>query len=189
MSEITAEKRDGQLAVQWEESSLTSLIDHLLQKHHAYTKSALEELYPLLEKVVRVHGGSHPELTELRDLYARLRDDMHMHLMKEENILFPYMRVLEAEGPIPAPHFGTVANPIRMMTREHETDAEILHRMLVITNGFSRPAGACASYTALYAGLRELVDDLMQHMHLENHFLFPKAIAKEAAVRGSAVHA
>jgi regulator of cell morphogenesis and NO signaling len=179
MTEIITEKRSGQLATPWEERSLTSLIDHLLQKHHAYTKSALEELYPLIEKVVRVHGESHPELSELRDLYVRLRDDMHMHLMKEENILFPYIRTLETEGNVPAPHFGTVANPIRMMTREHETDEAILRRMLEITNGFSLPAGACASYTALYAGLHELVDDLFQHMYLENNILFPRAVKTE----------
>ncbi|HXU94483.1 MAG TPA: hemerythrin domain-containing protein [Gallionella sp.] len=186
MTEITDEKISGQLATPRDESSLTSLIDHLLQKHHAYTKTALEELHPLLEKVVRVHGGSHPELTELRDLYVRLRDDMHLHLMKEENILFPYIRALDAEGPVPAPHFGTVANPIRMMIREHETDDAILRRMMEVTNEFSLPPGACASYTSLYAGLRELVDDLVQHMYLENQFLFPKAIAKEATALGKA---
>lgn len=180
MSEITANQPDSY----WDESSLNALIDHLLQKHHAYTKTALEDLQPLLEKVVRVHGASHPELIELHVLYARLRNDMHLHLMKEENILFPYMRALEADGTVPAPHFGTVANPIRMMMGEHETDAGILHRMLEITGGFSLPPGACSSYTALYAGLHELVNDLFQHMHLENDILFPKAIETESSVLG-----
>ncbi len=168
----------------WDESSLNALIDHLLQKHHAYTKTTLEELQPLLEKVVRVHGESHPELIELHVLYARLRNDMNMHLMKEENILFPYMRALEDEDDVPMPHFGTVANPIRMMTREHEIDDEILRRMLEITSDFSLPPGACASYTALYKGLHELVNDLFQHMHLENDILFPKAIETEKSVLG-----
>lgn len=180
MSEITANQPDSY----WGESSLNALIDHLLQKHHAYTKTALEDLQPLLEKVVRVHGASHPELIELHVLYARLRDDMHLHLMKEENILFPYMRALEEDDSVPAPHFGTVANPIRMMTREHETDDAILRRMLEITDGFSLPPGACSSYTTLYAGLHELVNDLFQHMHLENDILFPKAIETESSVLG-----
>lgn len=165
--------------VSWDASSLTVLIDHLLQKHHAYTKAALEELQPLLDKVVRVHGASHPELGELQSLYATLRDDMGMHLMKEENILFPYMRSLDGEGRISAPHFGTVANPVRMMMREHEADDAILRRMLEVTNGFSLPADACASFTALYRGLHELVNDLFQHMHLENDILFPRAIEAE----------
>lgn len=180
MSEANENRPDSY----WNESSLTALIDHLLQKHHAYTKSALEELQPLLDKVVQVHGGDHPELRELRELYARLRDDMRMHLMKEENILFPYIRALDDDEDVPAPHFGTVANPIRMMTGEHEMDSVILHRMLEITKDFSLPPGACASYTALYAGLHELVNDLFRHMHLENTILFPKAIETERSVLG-----
>lgn len=180
MSEITANQPDSN----WDKSSLNALIDHLLQKHHAYTKASLEELHPLLEKVVRVHGASHPELAELHVLYARLRNDMQMHLMKEENILFPYMRALEEDDQVPVPHFGTVANPIRMMTGEHETDEAILRRMLEITNDFSLPRGACASYTALYKGLHELVNDLFQHMHLENDILFPRAIETERSVQG-----
>jgi regulator of cell morphogenesis and NO signaling len=164
------------------ERTLTELIAYLLNHHHPYTKSALEELAPLLDKVLRVHAEEHAELRELHKLFTELRDDMGMHLMKEENILFPYMLALESGTP-PAAHFGTVANPIRMMTMEHEHDNSILNRMCEITGNFALPAGACASYTALYAGLHELVDDLFRHMELENNFVFPKAIATEKNIR------
>lgn len=179
MSEMTASPDSA-----WNDSSLTALIDHLLEKHHAYTKKALEELQPLIDKVVRVHGAGHPELGELHVLFARLRDDMDMHLMKEERILFPYMAALEDDEPGSPPHFGTVANPIRMMMMEHEADDAILRQMLKVTNGFSLPDGACSSYAALYQGLNALVNDLFRHMHLENDILFPKAIETERNVRG-----
>jgi len=177
-SNLVEEQRDAQSKTDWDASNLTELIAHLLRHHHPYTKSALEELAPLLDKVVRVHGDQHPELHELYKLFAELRDDMGMHLMKEENILFPYMLALETEAP-QAAHFGTIANPIRMMMMEHEHDSLILHRMLEVTDRFTLPAGACGSYTALYAGLQALVDDLFQHIRLENDIVFPKAIATE----------
>ncbi len=169
----------------WEISTLTELVKHLLRHHHPYTKSALEELAPLIDKVVRVHGDSHPELHELHKLFSELRDDMGMHLMKEENILFPYMLALESDSP-PAAHFGTVANPIRMMSMEHEHDSMILHKMLKVTDHFTLPPGACASYTALYSGLDELVNDLFRHIHLENEIVFPKAIETEKNLHGQA---
>lgn len=181
MSKITADQPDSY----WNESSLADLIEHILEKHHAYTKTALEELQPLLDKVVKVHGAGHPELGELHVLYCRLRDDMDRHLMKEERILFPYMCALDGEEPVSAPHFGTVANPVRMMMSEHEADDAILRRMLEITGDFGLPPGACASYTALYKGLNELVNDLFRHMHLENDILFPRAIETE---RGQPEH-
>jgi regulator of cell morphogenesis and NO signaling len=180
MSKITAEQPDSY----WNESSLADLIEYILEKHHAYTKTALEELQPLLDKVVKVHGAGHPELGELHVLYCRLRDDMDMHLMKEERILFPYMCALDGEEPVSAPHFGTVANPVRMMMSEHEADDAILRRMLEITGDFSLPPGACASYTTLYKGLHELVNDLFRHMHLENDILFPRAIETERNAQG-----
>ncbi|MDZ4201185.1 MAG: hemerythrin domain-containing protein [Gallionella sp.] len=167
----------------WNTIGLNAFVDHLLRTHHPYTKTALEALQPLLGKVVRVHGDTHPELNELQQLYATLRSDLLLHLMKEENVLFPYLRTLDSDRAVPAPHFGSVANPIRMMTMEHETDSAILQRMLEITGNFTLPPGACASYTALYAGLHELVNDLLRHIHLENNFLFPRAIAEEQRER------
>ncbi len=169
----------------WKTSTLTELVAHLLRHHHPYTKNALEELAPLIDKVVRVHGDSHPELRELHKLFSELHNDMDMHLMKEENILFPYMLELESDSP-PAAHFGTVANPIRMMTMEHEHDSLILNKMKGVTDNFTLPPGACNSFTQLYKGLDELVSDLFQHIHLENEIVFPKAIETENNLHGQA---
>jgi regulator of cell morphogenesis and NO signaling len=66
-----------------------------------------------------------------------------------------------------------------MMSKEHQTDGEILEKILKVTNNFTLPAGACASYNELYVGLQELVSDLFQHIYLENDFLFPNAIELE----------
>lgn len=159
-------------------SSLNELLVQLLQHHHPYTKAALIELSPLCEQVVRMHGNRHPELEQLTSLFRQLRDDMEMHLMKEENILFPYIMKLADSSTMPPP-FGSIANPIRVMMAEHDTDRAILDKMLEVTQDFTLPAHACASYTALYQGLHALVKDLLQHMDLENNRLFPLAIEME----------
>lgn len=168
---------------QWNEKSLQEMVDHLLSTHHAYTKIALESLWPLMDKVERVHGATHPELSELKRLYARLRDDLQLHLMKEEQILFPYIGKLDACEQLAKPHFGTIANPVRMMTAEHDEDGKILDRMQAITNSFAIPPDACASFNALYAGMRQLTEDLRHHIHFENTILFPKAIEREQLAR------
>ncbi|MEO6051557.1 MAG: hemerythrin domain-containing protein, partial [Pyrinomonadaceae bacterium] len=80
---------------------------------------------------------------------------------------------------LPASHFGTVENPIRMMMADHEQDGERLRIMREISNDYSLPDGACPSYTALYAGLQDLEKDLHRHIHLENNILFPAATALE----------
>ncbi len=169
----------GDTATNQTKQNLSEMIERLLQHHHPYTKAALNDLSPLLDKVALVHGDNHPELGELAILFKQLRADMDSHLMKEEHILFPYMLGLETDAPPSRPPFGTIANPIRMMMAEHHTDDLILQKMLSITDDFTPPPGACNSYISLYAGLHELVKDLFQHMRLEGDVLFVNAIAAE----------
>ncbi|MBI3223393.1 MAG: hemerythrin domain-containing protein [Nitrosomonadales bacterium] len=167
---------------QWDGKSLQEMVDHLLSTHHAYTKIALESLWPLMDQVECMHGTTHPELSELKMLYARLRDDLQLHLMKEEKMLFPYVCKLDACEQIAKPHFGTIANPVRVMTMEHDVDGEIMDRIQAVTDSFTVPPEACVSYHTLYAGLRELVEDMRRHIHFENTVLFPMAIRQEQIV-------
>lgn len=84
------------------------------------------------------------------------------------------------------PHFGTVANPIRMMMSEHDDDGERLRTMRQVSNNYALPEDACPSFTALYAGLEDLEKDLHRHIHLENNILFPAAVELEQKLAVSA---
>lgn len=49
---------------------------------------------------------------------------------------------------------------------------ELLRRLETLANGFALPEEACRSWQALYGGTAKLVDDVMEHIHLENNVLF-----------------
>jgi len=66
-----------------------------------------------------------------------------------------------------------------MMENEHEAAGEILAELSATTNQYTAPEGACNSFRFLYQKLKELDEDLHQHIHLENNILFPKALALE----------
>lgn len=166
----------------WARESLSDLIEHILHTHHAYTREAIERLRPLMEKVHGVHSARHPELTPLRQVLDALGHDLEGHLMKEERILFPYILGLEQVGSAVEACFGTVASPIQVMRAEHDEAGDMLRHMRKLTDGYSLPEGACASYRALYQALEELELDLHRHIHLENNILFPRAIQLEATV-------
>jgi regulator of cell morphogenesis and NO signaling len=155
---------------------IPEIIDFILETHHAYTRAALETLEPLAAKVAGVHGANHPELVELRDLVSQLCADLTPHMMKEEQILFPYLKC-ESEA-----CFGSVAMPIRMMMLEHEAVGELLAAIRRTSNDFALPAEACRSYTAYFNLLQELEQDLHRHIHVENNVLFPKALHEFATV-------
>ena len=169
----------------WTERSLASLISHIVEEHHAYCREEGLRLQPLLGKVVSKHGEHHPELTQVQELFTSLRNELSMHMMKEEQMLFPYIIALEESAthksaPPRAP-FGTVQNPVRMMVEEHDDAGHLLKEIRTLTGNFTAPQDACTSFKALYQGLEAFEADLHQHIHLENNILFPRAVALEDA--------
>jgi iron-sulfur cluster repair di-iron protein len=170
-------------AKDWQAESLTSLITHIQNKHHVFTREEMDGIEPLLAKVCTVYGERRPELLRIQARFGELRRELFLHMMKEEGVLFPYLTQMEAAIsaglPVPAPMFGTVRNPVRMMMTEHDGAGEALRRIRQLSGDFNPPADACVSYQTLYRRLEELEQDLHQHIHLENNILFPRAIAME----------
>ncbi len=168
----------------WQKQSLADLITHINTTHHVFIRSECPRIQELAQKVVRVHGNNHPELKQVQQIFSALSEELHLHLMKEERILFPYVTRMEesflAGEPAPPAMFGTVMNPIGMMMQEHDGAGDALRSMRSLTRDYQLPEDACASYRALYEALRGFETDLHQHIHLENNILFPRAAAMEA---------
>jgi regulator of cell morphogenesis and NO signaling len=143
----------------------------------------MAHLTPLMAKVATRHGDHYGYLLELKDLFAAVCDDLEPHMLKEEMVLFPYIRDLEyrlSNGlTVPFAAFGTVRHPISMMGVEHEEVGELLAKMRSITNDYALPDGACPSFTALYHRLEAFERDIHQHIHLENNLLFPRSVELE----------
>jgi regulator of cell morphogenesis and NO signaling len=170
----------------WTTASLSLLIDHVVGTHHVYLKSELPRLALLLGKVQAAHGTRHGDsLMPLKRSFDGLRAELDAHLAKEEMVLFPLVKRLEAARqaglPAPAAHCGSVNNPIGVMMHEHDNAGRALQSMRQATGDYTLPADACNTYRALFTGLQELEADLHQHIHLENNILFPRAAELELA--------
>jgi len=164
----------------WQTAKITSLIDHIVAKHHAYLQSELPRLEAMLEKLLTKHSEAHGDvLVPLLGIFRELRDELLPHLMKEEMILFPLIRQLDA-GDKRAHHCGSVQNPLRVMFMEHDAAGAALVHMRELTSGFTAPPDACNTYRACFYELAELESDLHRHIHLENNILFPRAVALES---------
>jgi regulator of cell morphogenesis and NO signaling len=167
----------------WQKEPLVELISYIQNTHHKYTREELARVTPLLNRVCSVHGKNHPELLQIRSSFQTLSAELTMHLMKEENVLFPYVvrmeeSIIQREPVVPSP-FGSVRNPVSMMEHEHDSAGNALRAMREASSGYTVPPDGCVSYHTLYQALSELESDLHQHIHLENNILFPRAIAME----------
>ena len=171
--------------IDWSGESMTRLANHIVSRHHVYLREVLPQLGALLDEVVSKHADKHPNLVELRDVYTTMWNELLSHMMKEEVVLFPFIRSLdqamESGRPLPHFHCGSVTAPIHVMEDEHESAGEALRRLRELTFGFRPPKDACHAYRVLMIGLRELESDLHLHIHKENNILFPRAAAVEAS--------
>jgi regulator of cell morphogenesis and NO signaling len=85
--------------VHFEKMSAAELIEHIVNKHHAFVKSATPVMQAHLEKALARHGAGHPELQKIFDLFMRVKLEMDQHMFKEEYVLFPRIKTLETSQP------------------------------------------------------------------------------------------
>jgi regulator of cell morphogenesis and NO signaling len=163
----------GSEALTW---PLDLLIDFIEKTHHRYVRKSVEDIKPLLNKVVAVHGQHEPELQTIADLFLGSADALLHHMEKEERVLFPRIRHMVEEG-TGGQTGASILGPIAVMQHEHAMEGDRFAQIAELTHGYAPPAHACNSYRVLFALLEEFEQDLHKHIHLENNILFPRALA------------
>lgn len=160
--------------------NLEELTQHIVEKHHEFVRRTAPVITAHLNKVARVHGQNHPEVVSVAHLFEKIKTDLEDHLIKEELVLFPYIRSLAADGTPPHHYpFNSVAMPVRNMMTEHEMAGEDMEEIRLLTGDYVPPEDACTTYRIAYKELEEFEADLHKHVHLENNILFPRAVELE----------
>lgn len=157
------------------------LVDYITNNHHQFTRNKLPEISFYTQKVAKVHGRTHSELVEINREFEKLSAEMINHMDKEEELLFPFIKKLTA-GNIREPDkfkVGSASNPIAMMKEEHDEAGASMAKIRELSNDFTPPEDACATYRVLFESLEGFEKDLHKHVHLENNILFPKALKLE----------
>lgn len=167
----------------WQIEPLFLLTSHIINRHHEFTRRELPRLAQECRQVMAAHAQKHPELARIETLLRAMSREFSVHMMREEQQLFPYIVQLEeadrrAELPPPVP-FGTIENPIRGVGAEHDSAAEMLRELRYLTANFVAPADACPTFERFYAALKAFEADMHEHIHLEDNILFPRALELE----------
>lgn len=167
--EIEALEGRSEPGLRWDERPLNELIDHILTRYHEPLREELPRLAAMASKVERVHADKpHAPHGLARHLGAMI-EAVEDHLEKEEQILFPAIRAGHGQG---------LSMPIHVMEQEHDDHGASLRRIRALTADLVPPPDACTTWRTLYVGLEEFERELMDHIHLENHVLFPRSLAR-----------
>lgn len=152
---------------------LDLLIDYALKMHHRMIRARGPELLELISEL----RDDYPNMAEVEMLFEESLSDLNDHLLKEENVLFPYLYELWngkiARRPVAPMHCGTIANPIKVMIMEHEGETNRHQKISELTNGYLAPENASIDYKRAVEGLKEFAANLHEHIHIENDIIFP----------------
>jgi len=164
----------------FDQLALSQLADHIVSTHHTYVKTESQQLMTYAEKVASKHGQRHPNLFKIFQLVAAVKEEMGLHMHKEEAVLFPRIKELEKfagheHGDIKL-SVTYLQAPITMMEQEHDHAGALLAEIRLLSDNYTPPQDACTTYKLLFAALQAFELDLHHHVHLENNILFPKAI-------------
>lgn len=158
----------------WADLDDPALIEHILASHHQFLWEEFPRLSALVDKVATVHGPNHAELARVREAFNELRQKVEPHLRTEETTLFPEILARNGAG-------GPISAELRAALDEnmtqHDRAGELLAELRQLTSGYTVPADACPTYTAMLAGLEEVESDLHMHVHKENNVLFARVLA------------
>lgn len=153
----------------WRQASVPQLIEHLTQRYHQTHREQLPELIRLARRVEVRHQEHTDCPAGLADVLEFLHQELESHMHKEERVLFP-MLTQGADA--------MAQSPIAVMRLEHEQHGESLEAVLALTAQLQPPVDACTTWRALYGGLEQFRQDLMEHIHLENNILFNHSVQR-----------
>ena len=141
-------------------------------------------LQTMSAKVASAHAKRDPRLNEVERVVEDLAQDLESHSVKEERILFPAIRRLEAGQSLQDFSCGALENPIHIMEMEHDDMGRALKELRALTDDYAVPDWACNTCRGMLTELERLEKDLHQHIHKENNILFPRTLEREAAIKG-----
>ncbi|MCX6317977.1 MAG: DUF542 domain-containing protein [Bacteroidetes bacterium] len=165
------------------------LADYIVNVHHEYLRRSLPLISAQLKKFVSEHLKKYPRLGELEKIFAQMETSLIPHLLQEEEVIFPYIRQIvhayESRETYASLLVRTLRKPVEdIMHHEHKLLEKTIYKFRELTDNYTPPEASCTSHRLSFSLLKELDDDLVQHVYLENEILFPRAIAMEKELLG-----
>ncbi len=184
--ELECSVRTVQLSnsLRFNEWSIDFLTKYIVHVHHQYLRDILPKVKDQLDYIVKDYPEKTASLADVQKQFNYLHKGILPHIQEEEEVLFPYIRQIyhayESKESYARLLVRTLRKPVEdVMNHDHETVFKVLRRLRELTNNYTFQEDSSISYLVTFSMLKELDNDLVQHVYLENNILFPKAIAME----------
>lgn len=159
---------------------LREVIQYILRRHHAWLRTALDEISRLFRQA---NGGEDRQLSGPAALFERFRREVEDHLRKEEAVLFPLIERMERDAeagrpPVRLP-FGSLQILVACMEEDHRRADGMLRKLQQLLSPRGEGEPTLGLRESLREGLRRIAADFVPHVRLEDEVLFPRAMQLE----------
>jgi regulator of cell morphogenesis and NO signaling len=158
----------------WSDAPLTDLVNFVERGHHQFLKEQLQVVVRRLFGLCVPSAQPSEDLRSLRAAMGRLSDMLQRHIDREERDLFPAIAALEERTP---PECNALRARIGNTITEHGTISVQLRTIRGLRLRLQRSGELSPSTAAVLNAIANLEAHLHEFMFLENHFLFPRAVA------------
>ena len=162
---------------------LNFLCDYIETNHHEYIRRVMPKILSTSKSLGRKN------IIEI-DTYKALLQfsaDLEIHMQKEERLLFPYIRkinsIFDNKGEYEIPPFGSIANLIKVIEKEHRCVNENLLKIKKACGDFKIISNDEPEKNAFYELMDEFDIDFQMHIHFENDILFPRSVTLEKKLK------
>jgi regulator of cell morphogenesis and NO signaling len=136
-----------------------------------------------LETFVENYKKKYPEVKKVLLLFHELSVLLTTHSRHEEEIIFPYIRQIDSTHRRRETYGNlfvrTLRKPLSNIEQEHEVIMSVLEEIQLLTSNYTCSPGVIIDQLTLYNKLHEFHLDMLQHTHLEDDILYPRALEME----------
>lgn len=162
------------------------IIEYIKRTHVFYLTKKLPEIEQSIGLLSGLYNSYHPILKALQDFFQAYCKDLTAHIMAEETLLLPHIRLLgrsirsyrhHSEYIIAREQY-TIAG---FLAAHNDTEDELrdIRRTILL---YEPPSTNASLYRILLAQLEAFERDLCVHANIEDQVLIPKALQMETAL-------
>ncbi|MGG4146536.1 hemerythrin domain-containing protein [Paenibacillus algorifonticola] len=154
----------------WSKQSMAGMVRQLMFGYHLFLRAELPLLHELTTLITSVHGSQHRQLIELQQRFHALKVLLEQHLIDEEECFFPL--ILKYERQHSATAFRQAKQMVEKLEGDHRRIGNMLLHLRLASAHYVLPDDACEAFAYTYTRLKQLEAKLLEHIRLENHYLF-----------------
>jgi len=154
--------------IDWVQMPHKEVIRHIVSVYHTYAKQEISRISQLLNKLNKKHGKRYTYISDLQNVFEKMKGALLEHMKEEEEIIFPLM---VSEGKDAREKLGDYLDSLN---KDHLETGDLLERIKQLTNNYRPPSDACVTHIVTLDSLKRLEENLHEHIHKENHILFSR---------------